>query len=275
MLLAEIPNSSFLTPNSYRFTGEQWDEDLEMYFLRARYLNVSTGRFHTMDTFEGRSQDPITLHKYLYANANPVNGIDPSGKFTLSQTAVVGGIIGLLSSMANVAFNYENISGGQIAAELIAGTVIGTVTGGIGSVSSSIIRGFVQRFIWMNPWTKSIAAGALGGAASSFLSTFMKELVDFAIYKKPITFTEARASGGRVVKATFIGFGVGGIFANISYVNRASKPPTHIKPSPQETDIIWLDTRFVEEVASSAGLAGQLGSGALKKLFQKAISSAF
>ncbi|MGB0743337.1 MAG: LamG-like jellyroll fold domain-containing protein [Opitutales bacterium] len=275
VLLNSTTNQQQATTNSYLFTGEQWDADLEMYFLRARYLNTSTGRFHTMDTFEGVTTDPVTLHKYLYANAAPNMWTDPTGKWTLSQTAVVGGIIGLLSSMANVAFNYENMSGGQIAAELIAGTVIGAVTGGIGSVSSSVIRGFVQRFIWMNPWTKSIAAGALGGATSSFLSTFMKELVDFAIYKKPITFEEARASGGRIVKATFIGFGVGAIFANISYANRASNPPTHIKPSPQETHITWIDTRFVEEVASSAGLAGQLGSGALKTIIKKVVSAAF
>jgi len=67
------------TTNAFRFTGEQWDEDLGMYFLRARYLNVTTGRFHTMDTFEGVTTDPITLHKYLYANANPAMFIDPSG----------------------------------------------------------------------------------------------------------------------------------------------------------------------------------------------------
>ena len=82
-LLNSTSNSQLPTSNSYLFTGEQYDPDLEMYFLRARYMDTSKGRFHNMDTFEGRSQDPITLHKYLYANANPVNGIDPSGNVTL------------------------------------------------------------------------------------------------------------------------------------------------------------------------------------------------
>ena len=100
VLLAEIPNSSFLTPNSYRFTGEQWDEDLEMYFLRARYLNVSTGRFHTMDTFEGRSQDPITLHKYLYANGNPVMFVDPSGEVSIASLSASAAVRSILINMA-------------------------------------------------------------------------------------------------------------------------------------------------------------------------------
>ncbi len=73
------------TPNNYRFTGEQLDPDLGLYFLRARYLNPETGRFHTLDTFEGFNQDPLSLHKYLYANVNPVNFTDPTGKFSLAE----------------------------------------------------------------------------------------------------------------------------------------------------------------------------------------------
>jgi hypothetical protein len=43
-------------------------------------MNPSTGRFHTMDTYEGDNGQPLTLHKYVYAADNPVNNIDPSGE---------------------------------------------------------------------------------------------------------------------------------------------------------------------------------------------------
>jgi hypothetical protein len=36
-------------------------------------------RFTSFDSYEGDSEDPQSLHKYLYVNANPINGIDPSG----------------------------------------------------------------------------------------------------------------------------------------------------------------------------------------------------
>ena len=43
------------------------------------YLNPAMGRFWTMDSYEGNSSDPLSLHKYLYCHADPVNGTDPSG----------------------------------------------------------------------------------------------------------------------------------------------------------------------------------------------------
>ncbi len=51
-----------------------------MHYLRARYLNTSTGRFFSADTFAGDPQSPSSLHKYLYASANPVDRIDPNGQ---------------------------------------------------------------------------------------------------------------------------------------------------------------------------------------------------
>ncbi len=72
--------STGTTPNNYLYTGEQWDSDLGMYYLRARYYKPDHGRFWTQDTFEGSQSDPLSLHKYLYAADNPVNMVDPSGE---------------------------------------------------------------------------------------------------------------------------------------------------------------------------------------------------
>ena len=71
--------------NPYLYRGEQFDADLGMYYLRARLYNQSTGRFWTMDSYEGSGTDPASLHKYLYANANPVMGFDPSGHLFLAN----------------------------------------------------------------------------------------------------------------------------------------------------------------------------------------------
>jgi RHS repeat-associated protein len=70
------------TPNNYLFAGEQWDPDLGFYYSRARFLNVQTSRFATMDLFEGNYKNPLSLNKYVYTNDNPVNYSDPTGLFT-------------------------------------------------------------------------------------------------------------------------------------------------------------------------------------------------
>jgi hypothetical protein len=50
------------------------------------YLNPNTGRFWTMDSYEGDNEDPLSLHKYLYCQADSENMTDPSG-FAASSTS--------------------------------------------------------------------------------------------------------------------------------------------------------------------------------------------
>ena len=61
-------------------SGEQYDTNLNLYYLRARYYNPATGRFMSRDPNAGKLKDPKSLHKYLYADGNPVDGMDPSGR---------------------------------------------------------------------------------------------------------------------------------------------------------------------------------------------------
>jgi len=85
---------SSITPNLYLYCGEQFDPDLGLYFLRARYMDTDRGRFWTMDSFEGFNTDPISLHKYLYADANPAVYTDPTGHFSYSQAMMAVEVFG-------------------------------------------------------------------------------------------------------------------------------------------------------------------------------------
>jgi len=71
----------------YRYTGEQYDAGMGQYYLRARYYDPDqgVGRFTQMDTWAGSSLNPITLHKYGYANADPGNLVDPTGNFSVGS----------------------------------------------------------------------------------------------------------------------------------------------------------------------------------------------
>lgn len=69
-------------------------------------MNPSSGIFISMDSYQGSIYDPVTLHKYLYANANPVMYTDPSGyKTKLVELVVAVGILGILAN--SMAFNNQ------------------------------------------------------------------------------------------------------------------------------------------------------------------------
>jgi RHS repeat-associated protein len=74
-----IVNQTGSTPNNYLFAAEQYDPALSLYYSRARYLNTTTGRFWSMDTQGGNGRDALSLHRYLYAEGDPIDHADPSG----------------------------------------------------------------------------------------------------------------------------------------------------------------------------------------------------
>lgn len=55
-----IETQSGQTKNSYRFAGEQFDQDLGEYYLRQRYYDTEAERFTSRDTYEGSLEDPIS-----------------------------------------------------------------------------------------------------------------------------------------------------------------------------------------------------------------------
>ena len=88
--------------NKYLFTGEQYDNNIGFYYLRARFYNPGIGRFQNMDTFAGLQFEPTSLHKYLYANGNPANIIDPSGNIGIGSFTVALRVSRILATYATV-----------------------------------------------------------------------------------------------------------------------------------------------------------------------------
>jgi RHS repeat-associated protein len=65
--------------NPYQYTGEAWDTEVELLYLRARYYQPEVGRFITKDPWVGLTGRPGTLNPYPYVTSNPINRIDPGG----------------------------------------------------------------------------------------------------------------------------------------------------------------------------------------------------
>lgn len=62
-----------------------------------------------MDTYSGTLDNPVSLHKYLYANANPVMYTDPTGNFSLMETSIAQGIQSTINSVIVPAFNIQKL----------------------------------------------------------------------------------------------------------------------------------------------------------------------
>jgi RHS repeat-associated protein len=85
--------------NAYLFAGEQRDSETELDYLRARYYDPLVGRFVSADAYEGTLDDPMSLHDYQYAHANPVVFTDPSGYFSIQELLEAIKVQNILSGM--------------------------------------------------------------------------------------------------------------------------------------------------------------------------------
>jgi RHS repeat-associated protein len=187
-------HSTGSTPNNYLYSGEQFDSDLGLYFLRARYLDVSTGRFLTMDPLMGSPQDPLSLHRYLYAHDDPANRIDPSGMqddlISLAITASIAGFLagGVLGGIS---------CGWRCAAQ---GATFGGIAGFLlPFVAAAVVAGLV--------WVGFASTTAMFISLSTF--TFVAGLLGLRSYEQATT-TRAKIAAvlGIVLALAFFGLGI-------------------------------------------------------------------
>ncbi|MDC0712256.1 Ig-like domain-containing protein [Stigmatella sp. ncwal1] len=78
-----------LTP---AYAGQFLEKSSALSYARQRWYNSATGRFLSEDPEWGNLSQPTTLHPFLYANANPLAFIDPSGRIGISTDEGITGI---------------------------------------------------------------------------------------------------------------------------------------------------------------------------------------
>ncbi|MDZ7792081.1 MAG: RHS repeat-associated core domain-containing protein [Xanthomonadales bacterium] len=72
----------------FGFTGHQRGpgEAPDLYYAQQRWYNAATGRFISEDPVWGEPKRPLSLHRYLYAYANPTVFVDPDGRMGLPNS---------------------------------------------------------------------------------------------------------------------------------------------------------------------------------------------
>lgn len=134
--------------NPYQFAGERVDPATNLVHLRARWYDPAVGRFGSRDPFGGALNDPISLHRYLYANANPVSFTDPAGRLTLVNLTAANFIRATLIGVAfdlsvRSAFFDERITSATIIQSIVLNAIFAGPLLKAGSLAfSASIGGF-------------------------------------------------------------------------------------------------------------------------------------
>ena len=184
-------NQTGTTVNPYLYRGEQYDPEIASSYLRARYYHPGIGRFLTTDAVEGFPTDPMSLHRYLYGNNNPIYYFDPSGKITLHETLMVASGISVLSTIPLSIL--ENMGWGMYSwlAEYVLpeAYVVGfNITGTLPYMVMtellqyiSIWNGLAPISLPLDPWVgfMSVGNGFVGFGAEALLSVGSAEAAVF------------------------------------------------------------------------------------------------
>ncbi len=128
--------------NPYLFTGREYDCESGLYYYGRRYYDPTAGRFLQEDPLAGDDVHP--QQRYLYAEGNPVNLVDPGGR--QAQAAAVGLAAVCTTSIAGVLVcTAIGLAAGHILAE--AGkAVVQTVAAAAASICRRAQAGAEEEF---------------------------------------------------------------------------------------------------------------------------------
>ncbi len=76
--------------NPRQFTGQYRDSETGLQYFGARYYDEELGRFISQNPSLGDALAPPSLHRYLYAHANPLGYIDDDGRSATLVGATAG-----------------------------------------------------------------------------------------------------------------------------------------------------------------------------------------
>ena len=162
-------NAADASATSHRYTGEYADSQTGLLHLRARDYDPQIGRFISMDEHPGANRIPLTLNKYLYGNADPVNTVDPSGNFGLGGMMSAGMNISV-SSIARFAVHEMIVD--RLAGKIVEGMISSVIKGGTLMPSGNPgLNGFIQALATQCSFTKK---NCLVGNKIPVLSTGME-----------------------------------------------------------------------------------------------------
>ena len=128
------------TLNPFRYRAYYYDTETNLYYLQSRYYMPKWGRFLNADGYVNANGDIIGFNMYAYCGSNPVNGYDPTGKWTISTGYNISAfLVGGFTWSINLSLD----SSGNIAIQTTKANVFEKQSGAIiGSASAGVSKTF-------------------------------------------------------------------------------------------------------------------------------------
>jgi RHS repeat-associated protein len=137
-------------PPTFLFSGQKYDFESGLTYMRARYYDPSLMRFTSRDPNPGGLQTPLSQNAYQYAYDNPINMSDPSGRcledLCIGETIIIGSVLSaaapvLIAAGDSVA---KDIQSGNYANAVSTASMFVPVMG-VESTAANIAKSFVTK----------------------------------------------------------------------------------------------------------------------------------
>ena len=79
-------------PTDRRFTGQRWEQGLDLYDYNARFYDPTLGRFLQPDPIVPEPGNPQALNRYAYVYNNPLRYVDGSGHLPVAPLLIAGAV---------------------------------------------------------------------------------------------------------------------------------------------------------------------------------------
>ena len=171
--VAVWPTSGSPATASWKYQGrlDLSPSSIPLYDAGARDYAPGLGIFTGLDTVAGSAQDPLSMNRFLYAEANPATLVDPSGHCPFC-IVLIPIAIGFFAGAATDAVVQQVTTGDIDWRETAVSGVIGGVSGGVGGVAASGAR------VALTSVAKPIVTRVVSGAAGALAQTATEETIN-------------------------------------------------------------------------------------------------